>query len=106
MRACRAKARHRVVGARAFGYFALFKVTRRKAATLSGRYRSNGYTPRLKGFKALRRNATDLSQPSFLDSDYKNGGHPAWCRDLSQHRIGEKHEVQKVKPKVRGNRCT
>ena len=31
-----------LVGARAFGYFALLKVTRRKAATLSGRYRSNG----------------------------------------------------------------
>ena len=32
-----------MVGARAFGYFALLKVTRRKAATLSGRYGSNGY---------------------------------------------------------------
>ena len=95
-----------MVGARAFGYFALLKVTRRKAATLSGCYRSNGYTPRLKGFKALHRSgATDLSQPSFLDSDYKNGGHSAWCRDLSQHGVGEKHEVQQVQAKVCGNRC-
>jgi hypothetical protein len=30
-------------GARAFGYFALFKVTRRKGGTLSRHYRSNGY---------------------------------------------------------------
>ena len=42
-RACRALARHRTKGARAFGYFALFKVTRRKGGTLSRRYRSNGY---------------------------------------------------------------
>ncbi|CAI8834345.1 Outer membrane protein AlgE [Pseudomonas chlororaphis] len=33
----------RTLGARAFGYFGLFKVTRRKGETLSGRYRSNGY---------------------------------------------------------------
>ena len=32
-------------GAKAFGYFALFKVTRRKGGTLSSRYRSNGYVP-------------------------------------------------------------
>ena len=42
-RACRALARHRTTGAEAFGYFALFKVTRRKGGTDSGRYRSNGY---------------------------------------------------------------
>src|SRR5438046_7415371 len=30
-------------GAKAFGYFALFKVTRRQGGTLSGRYRRNGY---------------------------------------------------------------
>jgi len=34
-----------VVGQKAFGHFALFKVARRKAGTLSGRYRSNGYVP-------------------------------------------------------------
>ncbi len=33
----------RTLGARAFGYFGLFKVTRRKGETLSRRYRSNGY---------------------------------------------------------------
>jgi hypothetical protein len=33
---------HRTSGAQAFGYFALFKVTRRKGGTHSGRYRSNG----------------------------------------------------------------
>ncbi|VVO55323.1 hypothetical protein PS874_00377 [Pseudomonas fluorescens] len=32
-------------GAKAFGYFALFKVTRRKGGTLSSRYRRNGYVP-------------------------------------------------------------
>jgi len=42
-RACRATARHRGVGAKAFGHFALFKVARRKGVTLSGRYTSNGY---------------------------------------------------------------
>jgi hypothetical protein len=31
------------VGQKAFGYFALFKVTRRKGGTLSSRYRINGY---------------------------------------------------------------
>ena len=33
-----------MVGAKAFGHFALFKVARRKAGTLSGRYLNNGYT--------------------------------------------------------------
>ncbi|MCP1479054.1 hypothetical protein J2Y88_001365 [Pseudomonas chlororaphis] len=33
----------RTLGARAFGYFGLFKVTRRKGGTLGGRDRSNGY---------------------------------------------------------------
>jgi hypothetical protein len=42
-RACRAQARHRTKGARAFGYFALLKVTRCKSGTLSSHYRSNGY---------------------------------------------------------------
>ncbi|WP_218585634.1 hypothetical protein, partial [Pseudomonas izuensis] len=32
-------------GARAFGYFALFKVTRRKGETASRQYRRNGYAP-------------------------------------------------------------
>ena len=44
VRACRAKARHRGVGAKAFWLLCRFcKVTRRKAGTLSGRCRSNGY---------------------------------------------------------------
>ena len=44
VRACRAKARHRGVGAKAFWLLCRFcKVTRRKGGTLSGRYRSNGY---------------------------------------------------------------
>jgi hypothetical protein len=46
-RACRALARHRTKGAKAFGYFALFKVTRRKGGTNSSHYRRNGYTPNL-----------------------------------------------------------
>ena len=66
-----------MVGARAFGYFALLKVTRRKGVTQVA-VTAVMDIPRLKGFKALRRNETDRSQPSFLDSDYKNGGHPAW----------------------------
>ena len=34
-------------GAQTFGYFGAFaKVTRRKGGTISGRYRSNGYTPK------------------------------------------------------------
>ncbi|AZD15684.1 hypothetical protein C4K25_2755 [Pseudomonas chlororaphis] len=36
----------RTLGARAFGYFGLFKVTRRKGETASSRDRSNGYVPR------------------------------------------------------------
>ena len=47
-RACRATARHRMSGARAFGYFALFKVTRCKSGTISSRYRRNGYVPNQK----------------------------------------------------------
>ena len=44
VRACRASARHRGVGAKAFWLLCRFcKVTRRKGGTLSGRYRSNGY---------------------------------------------------------------
>ena len=51
VRACRALARHRVVGQSAFAYFwlvrhpALPKVTRCKSGTASSRYRRNGYTP-------------------------------------------------------------
>ncbi len=42
-RECRALARHRTKGARAFGYLGLFQVTRRKGGTVSGRDRRNGY---------------------------------------------------------------
>jgi hypothetical protein len=42
-RVCRAQARHRTKGARAFGYLALFQVTRRKGETNRSRNRSNGY---------------------------------------------------------------
>ncbi|AZC50497.1 hypothetical protein C4K35_2914 [Pseudomonas chlororaphis subsp. piscium] len=47
----------RTLGARAFGYFGLFKVTRRKGETASGRDRSNGYVhlPRRKGGTLSRR---------------------------------------------------
>ncbi|EJL07228.1 hypothetical protein Pchl3084_2690 [Pseudomonas chlororaphis subsp. aureofaciens 30-84] len=45
----------RTLGARAFGYFGLFKVTRRKGETLSGRDRSNGYV------HPLRRKGETLS---------------------------------------------
>ena len=49
VRACRAKARHRGVGAKAFWLLCRFcKVTRRKAGTLSGRCRSNGYVQKIK----------------------------------------------------------
>jgi hypothetical protein len=44
-RVCRAQARHRTKGARAFGYLALFQVTRRKGETNSRRDRRNGYVP-------------------------------------------------------------
>ncbi|EUB75419.1 hypothetical protein PMI27_001595 [Pseudomonas sp. GM41(2012)] len=43
-RACRATARHRTKGARAFGYLGLFQVTRCKSGTISRRDRRNGYT--------------------------------------------------------------
>jgi len=43
VRVCRAQARHRTKGARAFGYFALFKVTRCKSETDSSHHRRNGY---------------------------------------------------------------
>ena len=36
------------MGQKAFGHFALFKVARRKAGTLSGRCRSNGYVQKIK----------------------------------------------------------
>jgi len=51
----------RTLGARAFGYFGLFKVTRRKGETLGGRYRSNGYVPRprRKGGTASRRDRSN-----------------------------------------------
>jgi len=47
-RVCRAQARHRTKGARAFGYFApggvpFFKVTRCKSETIRSRDRRNGY---------------------------------------------------------------
>ncbi|MNC23437.1 hypothetical protein D3C75_714640 [compost metagenome] len=42
-RECRAWARHRMSGAKALGYLALFQVTRRKGGTNSGRNRRNGY---------------------------------------------------------------
>ena len=42
-RECRAQARHRTKGARAFGYLALFQVTRRKGETNRSRNRRNGY---------------------------------------------------------------
>ena len=45
VRACRAKARHQVVGQEPFAYFWASKVRRRKGATLSRRDRSNGYVP-------------------------------------------------------------
>ncbi|WP_238543205.1 hypothetical protein, partial [Pseudomonas sp. GM78] len=58
-------------GARALGYLGLFQVTRRKGETLSGRYRSNGYTP----------NSNTLLQPppktntiTMTDGDYYNSG--------------------------------
>ncbi|WP_185049377.1 hypothetical protein [Pseudomonas brassicacearum] len=39
-------------GAKAFGYFGLFKVTRCKSGTASRRYRENGYAPQPKKQKA------------------------------------------------------
>ena len=57
------------MGQKAFDHFALFKVARRKAGTLSGRCRSNGYVPKnaeMDGFTAAR----SRSQPSYLVSDY------------------------------------
>src|SRR5476649_17514 len=44
-RACRATARHRTKGAKALGYFALFKVTRRKGGTNTRHPQKNGYPP-------------------------------------------------------------
>ncbi|CAI8958284.1 hypothetical protein EMIT043CA1_60079 [Pseudomonas brassicacearum] len=52
VQACRAWARHQVVGQERFGYFRLgrlpgfSKVTRRKGETISGRCKENGYTHR------------------------------------------------------------
>ena len=43
VRVCRALARHRTKGARAFGYLALFQVTRRKGETNRSRNHRNGY---------------------------------------------------------------
>ena len=47
VRACRASARHRGVGAKSVWLLCAFKVTRRKAGTLSGRCRSNGYVQKI-----------------------------------------------------------
>ncbi|SDU39272.1 hypothetical protein SAMN05216475_2892 [Pseudomonas synxantha] len=64
-------------GARAFGYFALFKVTRCKSGTLSGRYRSNGYV------LALIRHAGRLS-------GRHRGQAPShtWAETISQILVG------------------
>ncbi len=40
-------------GARAFGYFGLFKVTRRKGVTPSRPYRHNGYAPNFQTFVGI-----------------------------------------------------
>ena len=54
VRACRATARHRGVGAKAFWLLCRFcKVTRRKAGTLSGRCRSNGYVQKTRATLTL-----------------------------------------------------
>jgi len=60
-----------LLGQKAFGHFALFKVARRKAGTLSGRYRSDGYVPQnteCDGFTT----ASSRSQSSCLVSDSKH----------------------------------
>ncbi len=92
-----------MVGARAFGYFALLKVTRRKAATLSGCYGSNGYTPKNIEVDGLRR---FIAVAHRTDRSPRSSSAARAAGDLSQHGIGEKHEVQQVQAKVRGNRCT
>ncbi len=53
-RACRAWARHRTTGAKAFGCLALFQVTRCKSGTIGGRYRRNGYVHNQQSTPAMR----------------------------------------------------
>ena len=93
VRACRAKARHRGVGAIAFWLLCRFcKVTRRKAGTLSGRCRSNGYvlksrapSPRL---SRRRRNQLGDAEDTRLscllrDSAASKTGRPLLQNELS-----------------------
>ena len=65
-RACRALARHRTPGARALGYLGLFQVTRCKSETASGRYRSNGYSPKPNMHRVSIGLAEALIQPPAL----------------------------------------
>ena len=64
-RVCRAPARHRTKGARAFGYFALFKVTRRKGETNGSRDRRNGYVHQLKTHRLPGRHREQARLPQF-----------------------------------------
>ncbi|AZD35662.1 outer membrane protein AlgE [Pseudomonas chlororaphis subsp. aurantiaca] len=59
----------RTLGARAFGYFGLFKVTRRKGETLSGRYRSNGYVHPL-------RRTNETAKGHYRSNEYVHGQGP------------------------------
>ncbi|AZD73158.1 hypothetical protein C4K16_2798 [Pseudomonas chlororaphis subsp. aurantiaca] len=59
----------RTLGARAFGYFGLFKVTRRKGETLSGCYRSNGYVHPL-------RRTNETAKGHYRSNEYVHGQGP------------------------------
>ena len=80
-RECRAQARHRTKGARAFGYLALFQVTRRKGETNSSRDRRNGY-----GHPQTTRRRSDRHREQ-AHSYSLIWGHPREsCRLASRHR--------------------
>ena len=64
-RECRAQARHRTKGARAFGYLGLFQVTRCKSETNRSRNRRNGYVHLQKSHRQSDRHREQARLPQF-----------------------------------------
>ena len=64
-RVCRATARHRTKGARAFGYLALLQVTRRKGETNRSRNRRNGYVHQQESHRRSGRHREQARLPQY-----------------------------------------
>ncbi|OXR36082.1 hypothetical protein PSUM_09565 [Pseudomonas umsongensis] len=74
-------------GAKAFGYFALFKVTRCKSGTKSGRYRSNGYVLRQQSPTEDRGHASNQAgcQAAFVPTSTNARASPPSCPGVNNH---------------------